>query len=165
MQESCNFYQLRDYKILPPEAVDDESAAKFWSITPAFQESPINSVIAVPKSGDTVLLSSEGTVDVRGYALPQGDQGPVTKVEVSTDNGKTWADAEILDCAKDQSKWSWVLWKARVLLKEGKGASIHSRATDRGGNTQHPGPQWNLRGIGYNGFGIAMDLTVTLTEP
>ena len=159
-QESSNFYQQRDYKILPPEAIDKESAARYWDVTPALQDIPINSAIAVPRTGDNVTLSAKGTVEVRGYAVPQGNQGPVVLVEVSVDNCNSWTTAEILECSKDKGKWSWALWKATLHLERGERVSIYSRAVDKGGNTQSSSPQWNLRGVAYNGYGDAKDLIV-----
>lgn len=74
-EESTNLYQRYDYKILPPEATDKEAAERFWDKTPALLDMPINSAIAVPQTGDTVKISSRGTIEVRGYALPQGAHG------------------------------------------------------------------------------------------
>lgn len=139
-EESTNLYQRYDYKKLPPEATDNETAKKYWDITPALQDMPINSVIATPQPGDTIKLSPAGTIEVRGYALPQGSQGPVIKVEVSTDDGQTWIDAEIMNTERERSKWSWVLWKASMRIIRGQKKRILSRATDAGGNAQNNGP-------------------------
>jgi len=157
--ESDNHYMKRDYKILPPEATDAESAEKFWDSTPPLQEMPVNSVIAIPKSETTVARDEEGLVDIQGYAVPSGKDGPVVKVEVSIDDGEHWTDAEIMR-HPDEGKWSWVLWRARQKMEPGKGKTIMSRATDKAGNVQEKEPQWNLRGCGYNGFGIAEDLQI-----
>ena len=159
-EESENLYQRYDYKILPPQAIDKEAASKYWDVTPALQDMPVNSVIAIPENGDTVKLSASGTAEVKGYALPQGDQGPVIKVEISTDDGGTWKDAEILTPPEEQTKWAWALWKATVRLDRGQKRRIVSRATDKGGNAQTDKPQWNLRGVAYNGLGEARDLIV-----
>ena len=156
--ESSNFYQQHDYKVLPPEAVDKETANKYWSVTPAIQDMPINSVIGVPQGGGT--LRSSSPITVKGYALPQGDQGPVTRVEVSADDGNTWKDATILDGAKDRGKWCWALWETEVTLDKGADRRILSRATDAGGNVQRASAEWNLRGVAYNGYGEARNLTV-----
>lgn len=168
--ESCNFYQQRDYKILPPEAVDSASAASYWNTTPAMTETAINSIIATPQSGDTVSLSpsssssAAGTIEARGYAIPQGDQGPVIRVEVSIDEGQTWTDAELLNPPLDgpsAGKWSWTLWTASIPVQRGTTlVSIFSRATDSGGNTQPAVSPWNLRGVGYNGYGRAVGVNV-----
>ena len=159
-EESRNFYQQRDYKILPPEDINKEAATKYWDIIPAMQDMPINSVIASPQNGETTPLSVDGTVEVRGYALPQGDQGPIVKVEVSVDDGKKWVEADLLDGAHGKGKWCWVLWKAGLKAERGSNQRIQSRATDNGGNVQEPCPQWNLRGVGYNGYGESRDIVI-----
>lgn len=212
--ESRNFYQQRDYKILPPEAVDSATAASYWNITPAMTEMAINSIIATPQSGDTVTLipspsssssssssspasscsssslpspssspssSYAGTIEAKGYAVPQGNQGPVIRVEVSIDEGQTWTDAELLKSpplAKTETetetetetkpglgpgpgKWTWTLWKASIPIPQGTThVSIFSRATDFGGNMQPAVSPWNLRGVGYNGYGRAVGVKV-----
>lgn len=156
--ESSNFYQKHDYKILPPEATDDETAEKFWEKTPAMQDMPVNSVIAVPQSGETLSRSADGCIDVQGYALPSGTGGPVVKVEVSTDC-TNWVEAELIS-HPDDSKWSWKFWKASVKVEAGRAKVVYSRATDRSGAFQEKQSQWNLRGVGYNGYGEVDDLTI-----
>ncbi|KAB8067938.1 Oxidoreductase, molybdopterin-binding domain-containing protein [Aspergillus leporis] len=157
--ESSNFYQQRDYKVLPPDAVDSASAEPYWGRTPAMCDTPINSVVGVPEDGETVTLSETGTLEVKGYAVPHGADGPVTRVQVSVDEGRSWVDAEIGDSSKE-TKWCWVLWRASVRVEKGAGRVILSRAFDTGGNVQQEHSQWNLRGVGYNGYGRATDLTV-----
>ena len=158
-EESPCFYQQRDYKALPPEATDKESAEKYWSVTPAMQAMPINSVIIEPANEATIDLPADGIVTVRGYALPSGDHGPVAKVEVSVDEGKTWTQAEMIP---DQQigTWTWALWTTKVHLDKGTDRRILSRAYDSVGNTQPGEPVWNFRGVGYNGYGESRKLIV-----
>ncbi len=158
--ESPNHYQQRDYKILPPEVTDMEAAEKHWDSTPALQSMPINSVISVPESGKRAKADEEGEVEVKGYALPSGEDGPVVRVDVSGDGGQTWKDAKILEGGEGLGKWCWCLWEASVKVEKGKGRRIVTRATDKGGNTQDENRPWNLRGICYNGYGEATDLEV-----
>ncbi|KAI9760673.1 MAG: hypothetical protein M4579_001537 [Chaenotheca gracillima] len=174
LTESSNFYQQHDYKVLPPEAVDVEAAKRYWHLVPAVQDMPVNSVVAVPQTGDTVTLSKAGTVEAKGYALPGGDKGPVTRVEVSGDGGRTWTEAEVVyapttaGSPTPNNKWAWALWRAEIKLelcppdkhKRYKVGRILSRATDTGGNKQCVCPAWNLRGVLYNGYGEARDLKV-----
>lgn len=158
-EESKNHYMMYDYKILPEEAVDAEAAKKFWDRVPPVQDMPVNSVIGGPKSGSMVERNSDGTIDMRGYALPGGADGPVTKVEVSGDEGQSWQEASLVH-SKGESKWSWKLWEAKLKMEAGANRSILSRATDAGGNTQPKQSKWNLRGVCYNGYGDSTDLTI-----
>jgi sulfite oxidase len=160
-QESPCFYQQRDYKVLPPEAVDADAAEKFWSNTPAMLEMPVNACVAIPASSSTIVLPASGLVNVSGYAVPEGHQGPVTRVQVSGDEGETWIDAQLDDGGKYASRWAWVLWNAQVKMEKGSGRRIFAKATDAGGNTQDCARStWNLRGVAYNGYEAVVDLTI-----
>ncbi|KAI5305051.1 glycogen synthase isoform 1 [Ascosphaera pollenicola] len=161
-QESHCFYQQHDYKVLPPEVSTWEESEPYWSKCPAFQAMPINSIIGVPAAGTKATLDEAGRVLVKGIAVPCGDQGPITRVEVTIDDGKTWNDAHF-SYPEPSSKWSWVTWTAKVNIpteKRGSKITILSRATDNGGNIQPRVSAWNIRGIGYNGYGEAIDVLI-----
>ncbi|KAF2269351.1 sulfite oxidase-like protein [Lojkania enalia] len=165
MTESTNYYQQHDYKILPEEADTPENAEKWWSKVPAIQDMPVNSVIGIPKEDSSVKVDENGCIEVKGYALPSGADGPVAKVEVSADNGNTWTVAELLgEHAADEPgvelKWAWCLWKAKIKIEKGKNRKILSRATDTAGNVQERCPKWNFRGVAYNGYGEVKGLEV-----
>ncbi|KAK3681500.1 hypothetical protein LTR37_020893 [Vermiconidia calcicola] len=151
MQECQNHYMQYDYKVLPEEAVDAEAAKKFWHKVPPVQEMPVNSVVAVPNNEATVQRDTDGTITVQGYALPYGDDGPITRVDVSGDGGTSWKEAELIHHEGD-SKYSWKLWKAPIAMQAGSGQAVLSKATDSAGNTQPDEPKWNLRGVCYNGL-------------
>jgi sulfite oxidase len=163
MCESDSYYQQHDYKILPPEADTKEKAEEWWGKVGALQEMPVNSVIGVPKSDSKVERDADGTVEVKGYALPSGADGPIVKVEVSADGGESWMDAELIrdyEGNDAELKWAWCLWKAKVKVEKGKNVNIYSRATDRSGNTQDKTAVWNFRGVAYNGYGEVSGLEV-----
>ena len=160
-KESPCFYQQHDYKVLPAHVPDMKAAERYWSKTACMLDMPINACVAIPESGSKISLSASGSIEVRGYAVPQGHQGPVVRVQVSGDEGATWTDAELEDGGEDASKWSWVLWNARIRMNKGKGKRIFAKATDAGGNTQDQARStWNIRGVGYNGYEAVVDLTV-----
>jgi len=177
-QESTNHYQRKDYKVLPPDATSKEEAEKYWDVVPALMDMPINSVVGWPTDDDEVSLTN-GAFEVRGYALPRGDQGPVLKVEVKVGEEGDWMEAEIMTptggVGDDEAggKWAWRLFRARcsremVVQAQGLGGdgkvcvvNVFSRATDAGGNTQGEG-EWNLRGVAYNGYGAARGVRVVL---
>lgn len=164
-QESQNYYQQHDYKILPPEATSPERAEELhlWNRVESMLDNDINSVVAVPgQDGDVLRRSEEGKVRIAGYAIPKGKDGPVVKVQVSIDRGETWHDAQILDAGdentthpanqgKSRGKFSWLLWDVSIDCQPAEGVSVWSKATDSGGNTQSEiEGSWNLRGVGYN---------------
>jgi sulfite oxidase len=110
-------------------------------------------------------------VEVTGYALPSGSNGPIVKVEVSADEGKTWWEAQLLDNDTTQLlegvsrnvgelKWAWCRWKKWMRVERGKDKKIWSRATDASGNLQKESCDWNLRGVAYNGYGEASGLEI-----
>ena len=72
--------------------------------------------------------------------------GPVERVEVSTDGGASWADAE-LDRAL--SPYAWAGWRFVWDAVPGE-HELCCRATDAAGNTQPTGPVWNLDGYCNN---------------
>ena len=160
-KESPCFYQQRDYKVLPPEATDMQVAEQFWPQIPAMLEMPINSCVAIPTSDSTVVLPASGLLDVKGYAVPQGSAGPVTRVQVSGDGGTTWIEADLESGGRLASKWSWVLFSAKLRMNLGKGQAIYAKATDAAGHTQEEARSaWNVRGVGYCGHEAVVQLHV-----
>jgi DMSO/TMAO reductase YedYZ molybdopterin-dependent catalytic subunit len=73
----------------------------------------------------------KGDTTIAGIAFA-GDRG-ISKVEVSTDNGKTWELAEIKPAL---SKYSWVLWRKDWSPKLAGKFALRVRATDGRGDTQ-----------------------------
>jgi sulfane dehydrogenase subunit SoxC len=85
-----------------------------------------------------------GRVTVTGRAW--SGHGPITSVQVSTDAGATWADAE-LDEPLGANAWRG--WRFDWQATEGEHI-LSSRATDAAGNTQPLEPPWNLKGYANN---------------
>jgi sulfite oxidase len=141
-KESLNYYQQRDYKILPPHVESKESAKALWAKYPSMTVLPLNSVIGLARR-------TEDTLYVKGYAIP-GSCGNVQAVEITIDAGETWQSAQII---YQQGRWSWTLWEAEVGGVEQRGR-VYCRAIDSGGNLQPREGIWNLRGVAYNGWGV-----------
>lgn len=86
------------------------------------------SVITTPSGGQTI--PSDGFWEISGVAW--SGRGKITMVEVSTDGGKTWDEAELQDpvlpicLTRFRYPWSW----------DGKAGTIQSRATDETGYVQ-----------------------------
>ncbi|KAI0351778.1 molybdopterin binding oxidoreductase [Trametes cingulata] len=140
--ESPNYYQQRDYKVLPPEIDSKEKAEPVWSKIPSLTTLPLNSVVA------SVTRKEHDSILVKGYAIGCGDV-QVAKVEVSIDEGATWHEARI---TYQQGKWSWTLWEA-LLEHVPESGVVYSRATDRNGEVQQREGKWNFRGVAYNPWG------------
>ncbi|KAG5646091.1 hypothetical protein DXG03_004330 [Asterophora parasitica] len=153
--ESPNFYQQRDYKVLPPTVSSKAEAKDLWQKYPCMTSLPLNSVI-----GSVFVTSPSSTttsyiLHLKGYAVPS-PAAPVAAVEVTADNGNSWHDARI---TYQQGKWSWSLWEAELELPN-KGGNEQSgivmcRARSGKGEVQPREGTWNLRGVAFDGWGVA----------
>jgi sulfite oxidase len=161
--ESQNFYQQRDYKILPPQVgrftltllhafltvqtgqVDSKDAARpLWSKYPSMTSLPLNSVVSV-----AYPISSE-SVFVKGYAVPAAG-AQVKAVQVSADDGQSWQTARIV---YQTGRWSWTIWEVDLNVDpSAQEGEICCCAIDNEGNVQSKESTWNLRGVAYNAWG------------
>ena len=109
------------------------------------------SIILFPIDEDSPLPKGEHVV--RGLAW--SGKGAITRMEVSTDDGKTWNDAYI---EQHHDKWLWrrwsYVWKAD---KPGK-YSIKARATDEAGRVQ-PQQPWNFQQKHFDGI-VPVDIEI-----
>jgi sulfite oxidase len=140
---SDNYFQTRAYRLFPasvgPDSVD-------WETGMMLGESPVNSVICSPVSGERLPA---GQVNVRGWALAGGGR-EIARVEVSADGGGTWTTAERGYC---ESGWTWCFWGVPLNLPPGE-HEILCRAFDAAAQTQpaHPSQVWNFKGYANNAW-------------
>lgn len=99
--------------------------------------------------------ATAGARMVTGVAFSGGD--PITRVEVSSDGGSTWADAELT--GPDLGPFAWRTFAASWQATAGS-HTLLCRATDAGGQTQPELRQENQRGYAHNGW---RDHGVTVT--
>ena len=105
------------------------------------REMPVSSAIWTP-SGDTQIKA--GPVPITGYAW--SGLGAISKVEVSTDNGVNWNEAEITN---NGGEHSWARFAYTWDATPGP-TGLLSRATDDRGTTQPAQVPWNQLGYQYN---------------
>jgi DMSO/TMAO reductase YedYZ molybdopterin-dependent catalytic subunit len=115
------------------------------------REMPPKAVIATPVEGSE-LASGEQTLT--GYAW-SGYAGIVT-VEVSTDGGETWNEAEIVE---EAGPLAWVKFEATWDASPGE-TTLSARATDELHMTQPATVPWNAKGYYYN---AVFEVPVTVT--
>jgi len=166
-KESPNFYQQRDYRMLPECVISKEMAANegWWERIPAMQELNCNSVIAHIQCLN-VTCPDQKTLKVSGYAY---SHTPISRVEISANGGETWHEARI---TYQEGRWSWSLWEGELTVdiddnalewvspgrKNGRSKTkitVISRAFDESGGAQDTDCRWNLRGVGFCGVGDA----------
>ncbi|MEX0989984.1 MAG: sulfite oxidase [Actinomycetota bacterium] len=85
-----------------------------------------------------------GPTLLRGRAW--SGRGPIRAVDVSTDDGATWATAEL---GPEISPWAWRSWQAPWNATEGTHV-IRARARDATGRVQPDEPTWNVGGYANN---------------
>jgi sulfite oxidase len=132
------YFQQVLYRLLAPETEPAPGAGMALGLV------ALNSDVLFPPDGATV---SAGPVEVRGYAFAGGDRG-VARVDVSSDGGATWREAELLD---DLGRWAWRHWRITLDLATGE-HEVLVRAWDTSAATQ-PGDEaglWNPKGYVNN---------------
>ena len=106
----------------------------------------MNADVLAPADGAEVPA---GPTRVTGYALAGGDR-TVVRVDVSTDDGRTWREA---DLDPQASRWSWRLWHAELDLPPGT-TRVVARAWDSAAGVQpaDPAEVWNPKGYVNNSW-------------
>jgi sulfane dehydrogenase subunit SoxC len=105
---------------------------------------PVKSVITHPSGG--MRVPSPGFFEIRGLAW--SGAGTIRRVEVSTDGGQTWKDAQLEDpvlpkaCTRFTFPWTW----------NGQEIMIQSRATDDKGVIQQTFAEYTANSGSQNGF-------------
>ena len=101
----------------------------------------VKSVITSPRQDEHL----QGPVKISGFAW--SGLAPVAAVEVSTDDGATWAAADI-DSAGDPGAWR--RWQFGWTPAGSGHFVLRARARDAAGNSQPESADWNYRGYVNN---------------
>jgi sulfite oxidase len=132
------YFQNVVYRLLAPEQTVGPGVGMPLGLV------ALNSDVLAPQDGADVPA---GGVEVRGYAFAGGDRH-VTRVDVSTDAGRGWRQAELLD---DLGRWAWRHWRITLELSPGE-HRIVVRAWDSSAATQpeDEAALWNPKGYVNN---------------
>jgi DMSO/TMAO reductase YedYZ molybdopterin-dependent catalytic subunit len=99
-----------------------------------------------------------GPVPLTGRAW--SGRAPVTRVEVSTDGGASWADADLAP-ADPAHPFAWRSWRHTWTATPGRWELL-ARATDEAGGTQPVEQEWNRQGMANN---LVQRVPVTVLDP
>jgi len=155
--ETKNHYHYHDNRILPPQITSEESLKGNWWYKPEyiFNELNINSAMAKPNHMDTLSLKQNigKSFTMAGYAYSGGGR-PVTRVEISTDQGHHWELATVDRKERPTEHgmyWCWIWWTYELKVADLVGCQeLWCRAWDASNNVQPTEPTWNLMGMGNN---------------
>lgn len=142
-EPSDNFFQAETYRLLPAEA-DPDAIAPGEGV--ALGAVAVNADILSPDQAATV---APGLLQVSGYAFA-GDDRRIVRVDLSTDGGWSWRQADLLD---QQSPWTWHLWETEVDVAAGT-TEIVARAWDSAAAAQPESAAhlWNPKGYVNNAW-------------
>lgn len=142
-EESTSQWQRRDYKCFGPNDTEKPN----WDMAPAIQETPVQSAITCMHREEA--KDEIKNVVIEGYAFSGGGR-KIMRVDVSTDDGRTWdqAETDIDPVNNGIHDWSWKRWKYTVPEKKLVGATVVVKAVDEAynGQPEHHEPTFNLRG-------------------
>jgi sulfite oxidase len=146
-EESTTQWQRRDYKSFGPNV----GANPDWSKAKSIQEMPITSAITgIRHHASEPCEKCRSPLSISGYAYSGGGR-EIIRVDISTDNGVTWDQADLVDDDMKGSKaWCWKRWVYHGLKDCGESKKVHLivKAVDDAYNTQPESYKdiYNVRG-------------------
>jgi len=131
-----NAYRIPNRNVAPGSAVDPKDMIPYTALD-------VKSIFTAPRDDSTFKFGSP--IELRGFAW--AGEADITRVDISTDFGRTWAAAEL---GTDKARYAWR--RFRYSFRPPKiGAYLPlSRATDSQGRVQPVLPNWNPAGYIYN---------------
>jgi sulfite dehydrogenase (cytochrome) subunit A len=139
------FWMDKAYRV-PKNPEMQESPKDLAKETVPISTMPVRSLFVRPEPGERVAPAPGGDAyEFEGVAFDGGSG--IKKVEVSSDGGRTWAEAKL---GPDLGKYSWRRWRV-VWQPAGRGRqTLLARATSNAGETQPADPRWNRSGYARN---------------
>ena len=133
-------------------AAPDEADGFFMKTAYRYPTRPVSPGEAVdPKDMAAITSLAVKSLITRATGPIQGvawaGEAEITRVEVSTDGGRTWNDAKL---GADKAPFAWRRFSYNWKPTPGAAATVASRATDSQGRTQPSTPAWNPSGYLHN---------------
>ena len=144
------FWMAKAYQI-PKEPGMNESPDNLAKATVPINKIMMHSIFVEPEVD--APLTANKPCQIEGLAFTDGTA--IKKIELSTDDGKTWIETK-LDA--EIGKYSWRRWRYNWTPTAKGTYHLKVKATDVAGNTQ-PEKQWNRSGYG-RGFIECIDVNV-----
>jgi DMSO/TMAO reductase YedYZ molybdopterin-dependent catalytic subunit len=137
-----NFFEATAYR------VPDTPHASVKPGQTGFKTVPVSRL--VPRSfitnlTDATVVKSGADVSVRGIAFG-GDSG-VGRVELSSDDGRSWQATTL---GRDEGPYSFRQWSAQISAPQSGALSLLVRCTNAKGDVQPAEPNWNAGGFMRN---------------
>ena len=142
-QPSAGFFMNPGYRY-PKYSLPPGTPAKPAELE-VIEGMPVKSSIMAPDDQSKFALGASTTL--RGIAWA-GEQA-IERVEVSTDGGSRWRNAEL---SPQKLPFAWRLWHIEWKPADPGYYTILSRATDTAGRVQPIVPSWNPSGYLWNGI-------------
>jgi DMSO/TMAO reductase YedYZ molybdopterin-dependent catalytic subunit len=109
---------------------------------------PVKSSLTAPEDQAKITLGPTlGPMMIRGFAW--AGENSIERVEVSTDGGSRWRDAQL---SSQKLAFAWRLFSLNWTPADPGYYTIMSRATDTAGRVQPIVPAWNPSGYLWNGI-------------
>lgn len=131
-----NAYRIPNRSVAPGSAVDPKDMIPYTSLD-------VKSIFTAPL--DDATFKSGAAVELRGFAW--AGEADITRVDVSTDFGRTWSAA---DLGPEKAKYAWRRFRHVFRPSKAGFYTALSRATDSQGRVQPVVPNWNPSGYIYN---------------
>jgi sulfite oxidase len=130
-------YRYPNRRVAPGAAVDAKDMLPLTGLV-------VKSLITTPAAGASF---APGKVSVAGFAW--AGEADIAKVDISIDNGATWAPARLVG---EQAKYTWRRFEHTFTVGSPQSVLILSRATDSKGVAQPAVSQWNPSGYLWNQY-------------
>jgi DMSO/TMAO reductase YedYZ molybdopterin-dependent catalytic subunit len=142
-----NFWMKTAYRIptSPDGNTTPEAIASGTAKLQPIGRMPVRSFIVSPMGDGAGKLPRGLPITVRGMAFSGIDR--VTRVDVSTDGGRTWAAATL---GEELGRYAFRPWSFRFTPTQPGRMVLCARATDGKGGTQSDEPKWNPGGYLWN---------------